>query len=334
MPQEMTIKRMFWTNADGCGYMYPENGEVKIRKGLMTLTAFTDSITALEQKLKENGKSIADIPLVMHFRIGTAGGNTPENTHPFPLTNNISIMQKKRLTCSVGIVHNGIIPITPHRKDISDTMEYIASIVFPTEKLAHGFYKNPIGKKMIENFTGSKLAFMDSDGSIHMIGKFIEDGGLYYSNTTYKGYDSYYSTGYNRCYSWYDDADYYDSYYPKSAKRSAYTDLKALPSTLYQTPPTTPLNAPNTKEIEYIEVQALDDINDYIITSDGKCLTADDGLFYLDEYLNVYQYNHIDDILTMRQDCTAYSYNAEYVSDEYASFNYNREHEILPIVKK
>lgn len=333
MPQESTIKRMFWTNDDGCGYMYPDNGSVKIRKGFMTVTAFTDSITALEHKLKEDGKSIIDIPLIMHFRIGTAGGNTPENTHPFPLTNNISIMQKKRLSCSVGIVHNGIIPITPHRNDISDTMEYIASMVYPMEKLSRGFYKNPIGKKMIDNFTGSKLAFMDSDGNISMIGKFIEDCGLFYSNTTYKGYDSYYSTGYNRCYAWYDDEDYYNSYYPKSASRRTYTDLKQLPTTLYQTPPENALNAPLTQDLEYIEVQPLDDINDYVITPDGGCLTIDDGLYYIDEYLNVYEYHNADDLLSLRPDCTAYSYNTAFVHDEYASFNYQRVHEILPILK-
>lgn len=215
MPTDETMRIMFNYNSDGAGYMYPKDGQVKIRKGFMTLASLQDSLKSLAET-----ENIIDLPIVLHFRIGTAGGNIQANTHPFPLSGELKALQKLRLTCGVGIVHNGIINIHTSRTDISDTMEYIMSQMSLMYKMAHNFYKNPIGQKMVENAIGSKMAILDGNGDIFQIGDFItdKDTSLVYSNSTYKSAYLQYYGSYNRSYcdsGYYDDDEYDDDYFKK-----------------------------------------------------------------------------------------------------------------------
>ena len=214
MPSENWIENMWYSNPDGAGFMYATGKTVKIEKGFMTLKDFNRALSELgsAKKLKEKA-------LVMHFRIGTAGGNIPANTHPFPISDSIPVLQK--LTCStmLGIVHNGIIPITTRQKDISDTMEYIASQLAPLFRYDNEFYRSKELLQMIGNFTGSKLAFMNPQGEIFTVGSFTEDSGLLFSNTSYLSGYWYRRTpvkayglssfGYNQLYDeWYDRDGY------------------------------------------------------------------------------------------------------------------------------
>jgi hypothetical protein len=59
-------------NDDGAGIAWIENGEVKMRKGFMCLEDFMRFYATVDV-----------LPHVVHFRIGTSGGNVPELTHPF-----------------------------------------------------------------------------------------------------------------------------------------------------------------------------------------------------------------------------------------------------------
>ncbi len=127
-----TIRTMFENNSDGSGYMYAKGGKVHISKGYMNVTDFLDSIHTL--------KNIDELPLIMHFRITTHGGTSQSNTHPFPLTNNINKMKKLDTSCKVGIAHNGVISSVTPRKGISDTMEYIATILEPLYALNNNFF--------------------------------------------------------------------------------------------------------------------------------------------------------------------------------------------------
>ena len=170
MPDDQTIENMWYGNSDGAGFMYAENGKVYIRKALDELAATHD---------------MTQLPLVMHFRITTHGGTKPANCHPFPITDSVGVLSKLETKCRVGVAHNGVIDITP-RKGISDTMEYIASQLAPLSRAVPEFYKNKHLIEMIYNATGSRLAFLTRDGSIYTVGDFIEDGGMLYSNTSYR----------------------------------------------------------------------------------------------------------------------------------------------------
>ena len=180
MPNETWIENMWYNNNDGAGFMWADGKRVHIKKGYMDLSDFLDALDDLGDK-----KKLKELPIVMHFRIGTAGGNIPANTHPFPITDSIPVLQKLACTTTIGVVHNGIIPINPRQTNISDTMEYIASTLAPLSRYDNEFYRSKDLLQMIGNQTTSKLAFMNAKGQIFTVGSFSEDEGCLFSNTTY-----------------------------------------------------------------------------------------------------------------------------------------------------
>lgn len=205
MPNEATLKECFRCNKDGAGYMYPENGKVQIKKGFMSFDALNTSLQADYERLG------SATPFVLHFRIGTQGGNTRENTHPFPLSKNMSDL--KQLNCSVncGVAHNGIISLTSTRTteyvqeydpklkcmvnrykpiDYSDTMKFITDYLSCIIQNKN-WYMVEDNISLIEKLIGgsNKLAIMNADGHTTLIGNFIEDGGVFYSNSTYRVYN-------------------------------------------------------------------------------------------------------------------------------------------------
>ena len=247
MIDDKTIEIMWYNNDDGAGFMYPAHGGVKIRKGFMTLTA-------LKKALKELNKEIdtTATPIILHFRIGTSGGNTAANTHPFPVSENLAALQKTQLTTPLAVAHNGIIDIRPRKKDISDTMEYILSQLAPLYQLKKDFYRREAGKKLIYNAIQSKMAFMDAAGRISLIGKFEKDGEYYYSNSSYKAY--------YRSYSYWDKWDDYN--YKNWGK----------------------------KGVSYRMLQWLDDRDGYIVTDNGEIVEAYDYLISSTDELYIYDY--------------------------------------------
>lgn len=181
MPNATTIENMWYVNSDGAGFMYAVDGKVHIEKGFMRLNDLTN-------RLKQLGKThdLTALPIVMHFRITTHGGTKPENTHPFPISDNIGVLKKLHSTARIGVAHNGIIDITPRSKDISDTMEYIASQLAPLSKALPNFYENKYAMQMIDNAIGSKMAFLTGDGKLYTIGQFVDSDGVMYSNNSYR----------------------------------------------------------------------------------------------------------------------------------------------------
>lgn len=181
LPEEKIIERMWNNNDDGAGMMYPSAGKVQIDKGYMTYDAFKGALEKLSKSIDTTAT-----PIILHFRIGTSGGNTPENTHPFPICESLGALKKLRIKTTLGVAHNGMIDIIPRKKEMSDTMEYIISQLAPLQALKRDFYKDNNGQKLVYNATGSKLAFLDGQGHIETVGKFLEDDGILYSNDSYK----------------------------------------------------------------------------------------------------------------------------------------------------
>lgn len=185
MPNKSTIENMWYNNHDGAGFMYAKDGVVHIEKGFMKLTDFESALERVSKKV-----NLDDVSIVMHFRIATHGGVSPANTHPFPVSSSMGILQKLKSTATLGVAHNGIINITP-RKGVSDTMEYVASQLAPLYKGVPKFYLNPHLMEMVDNAIQSKLALLNGDGELYTIGKFETDDGILYSNTSYKPYTFY-----------------------------------------------------------------------------------------------------------------------------------------------
>lgn len=189
MPATATIENMWYNNNDGAGLMYAAGGTVHIEKGFMALKDFKTALNRLEKSI-----DVTNTPMVLHFRITTHGGTSAGNTHPFPVTEKLPLLQMTKYKAPLAVAHNGTIDIRPSKKDVSDTMEYIINQLAPLYQLRRDFYRQPAGKKLVYNFIKSKMAFLDGTGRIETIGDFIEDkDGMLYSNTSYKARTIYYN---------------------------------------------------------------------------------------------------------------------------------------------
>lgn len=123
----------------------------------------------------------------MHFRITTHGNTSPQNTHPFPISRKIKDLKKTSVVTDVGVAHNGIIPIKCIPK-LSDTQTYIVKKLSAIKNIQPNFYTNKYIVQRIENDIQSKMCFLTNNGEIHTIGKFIEENGVLYSNSSYEEY--------------------------------------------------------------------------------------------------------------------------------------------------
>lgn len=171
-------------NPDGAGFSYINvNHGVSIVKGLMTLEALKAALAPL--------LAVESCTYLLHFRIGTHGGNTEVNTHPFWAKEN-----------KVAFVHNGILPMSRHDALLgvrSDTRAFVEDIVstFPED-----WHRRPAFQHLVEEYMGSnnKVAAIDKDGIVLLndaAWALDKASGLHYSNMHWKAqkvtqFSSYY----------------------------------------------------------------------------------------------------------------------------------------------
>lgn len=178
-PTDATIRTMFRRNPHGAGYMYARDGKVTIHKGFMNIDDFLAAVHAEHFNAEDS--------VVYHFRISTQAGVNPAMTHPFPLSNQPRMMRALDLTCRCGIAHNGIIRLTsdPDNKVYSDTAifitDYLSQIIHRKADL-----RNSDTLECIWELAQSKFAIMDGSGYVAIIGHFINDRGLLFSNDSYR----------------------------------------------------------------------------------------------------------------------------------------------------
>ena len=204
-PKEEIIKRCFAKNSDGAGYMFAYKGEVYIRKGFMNYESFA-------KDLAEARKVVGDkCAFVLHFRISTQGGVKQGLCHPYPLSKDYDEMRKLDNKCKIAVAHNGIISLTSTRDygggywdskaqkwvtttiDHNDTMEFIKeylSLIVINRDYYKYSNKTALIKKLIGN---SRLAILDGEQHCELIGDWIKDNGIYYSNSGYKEVEYSYS---------------------------------------------------------------------------------------------------------------------------------------------
>ena len=217
IPTETELKNCFEYNSDGAGFMFTDNNKVIINKGFMDY----DSFIKHYKKLCKKYNNFKNKSLVIHCRIGTSSGNNKGNTHPYIITNKESKLHALNIASAIGIAHNGIIrEYTPTWKDpsINDSQNFIMKYLYPLYKNYPTFYKNKYIMKGIEDITNSKFAILTKEDNLYLIGDFITENGLKFSNTSYKSFKTY---------------KYYDYDYEKNAYSKAweeyYSKNKALP---------------------------------------------------------------------------------------------------------
>lgn len=186
-PTFETLKQCFKRNPDGAGFMVAINDTVVIRKGFMTYKAFEQAYKSFFDGLQDT-----DYSIVYHFRIGTQGGNVPELTHPYPLTRDYAQMRKLESECEIGVAHNGIIRLTSEWgvKDRNDSMTFIAQYLVDIINGNHYWSQKPEKVRLVNRLLGdgypNKLAVLSKTGYCALIGNWIKDNGIYYSNTSYE----------------------------------------------------------------------------------------------------------------------------------------------------
>lgn len=220
VPSKDTFLNCFNHNKDGAGFAYSDNGHVVIKKGFMTFDSFYSALSEIP--------NLKDRALIAHFRIGTHGKNNAENTHPFPISDNLISLRRLKMLTNTAIAHNGIISsmYMGTQATHSDTMEYIASNLALLWKYDKNCYKSPYIKELIKEQTSSKFAIINGEEEIHLIGEFLKDGDVYYSNNSYQSYATIYSKYYG---SVYDDDDYSGYTYYGKTNTKGYISLRTLP---------------------------------------------------------------------------------------------------------
>lgn len=173
MFKDSVIKQMFLRNRDGAGVMWTENETVHFKKGFMTVRDVLDFI---------HSRNWDGVPVVLHFRIGTAGPNNKLNCHPYP------IWQENRLEgeCDLCMAHNGILSKydPPVGSKINDTQEFVNKAL---SNLPEGFLESKGIRHLIQKVIGtSRLCFLSKTGKITRFGKWVEDDGYFFSNESYK----------------------------------------------------------------------------------------------------------------------------------------------------
>lgn len=211
LPKKSILEECFRRNPDGAGFMWNDGKAIQIRKGFMGFRSFWRALREIED--------IKDKEVVMHFRISTQAGVNRECTHPFPLSDNMKDLKKLNTSAKIGVAHNGIIGLTTsYRRDVdySDTMEFITKYLSLMIK-DWSYYKDHNILTLIERLIDSKMCILDAKGHVELIGKFIEDDGIFYSNNSYKPYAyttksgrTYYDYGSYGCYTTGWDDDYSD----------------------------------------------------------------------------------------------------------------------------
>ncbi len=159
------IKSAFETNSHGFGMMYPENGNVKVIKGMHDF----DYVW----KLVENFKSR---PYAMHFRYRTHGLTAAAQCHPFKILKN-----------KLYMMHNGVLTDFATSEKKSDSQMFAQAVrkqVYRGKLDPKLIFDPRVIKSLGKDIAGNKLLFMDGNGQVAIVneksGSWVD--GVWYSN--------------------------------------------------------------------------------------------------------------------------------------------------------
>lgn len=201
LPDEEILTNCWDNNSDGAGFAVARNGQVHVRKGYM-------SYRALASAMESMGVGVDD-SLMLHFRIATAGGVNKRMCHPFPITDSLPDLQKRRVRCNMAVAHNGVIGVGEQR--LSDTAVFVRDVLSPRFIRLGLKARDEACISLVKHLgtVGNKFAVMHKDGAVQLMGRFLHDkeSGCYFSNTgySYKRYVGFYDNKWNDLeeYEWY-----------------------------------------------------------------------------------------------------------------------------------
>lgn len=165
-PTRRLLESCWDSNPDGAGFMYPMGGTVHGFKGFMDLESLAEALASVPD----------DVPLCVHFRIGTSGGHDERVTHPYPVSDDLSELHATEWEAPCGIAHNGVLHgmFTDDEEGISDTVAYVMDTVTPLlygcEEEGFPFINRVTMTALESTSIGSLLLLMDGDGTVELTG--------------------------------------------------------------------------------------------------------------------------------------------------------------------
>lgn len=176
-PSLETLAMCWESNPHGAGFAMRRTNksgksqfEIELHKGFMSFEEFANAYN-------QYGLANFNDDLFLHFRITTHGGTSKGNTHPFPIVEDTKLLKTQDVWSNYALIHNGILPIQPSEKDISDTMEFVKRMHKAKKyKDIDEFFKGIEGA-----IGGNKIAIMTPD-DVKMLGNWKVIDGVYYSN--------------------------------------------------------------------------------------------------------------------------------------------------------
>lgn len=197
-------------NGDGIGFGFMKKGKQYLVKGFMNINDAWD----FYKKIPNN------VSHIVHFRLGTAGDNIPQLTHPF-ICSDVSPLYLEHLTDDPLLFHNGM--ALRWEDDAKTERIPVTSRMSDTRMLAILLGKYGVeNKKTILKSNYGKFIILNK-GKATLMGDFIFDKGIYYSNSHYK-----YSFRSLRKKSYINNDGYEVITYGKSIKDSKYEKTKTL----------------------------------------------------------------------------------------------------------
>ena len=186
LPKRKLFKQWFDSHDDGFGLAFTKpNGKAHILKGAMTEKEMITLLSRLPSLL--NGQKAADVAMIFHFRQATDGSVTPANCHPFPISKKEKVLASLDVETNCALVHNGIVwdyasAGYPNLTGKTDTQRFIEEIL---ADLGGNLFSLPVQKLIAGYSDNSRFALLSKKG-ITLIGQFIKENGLYFSNGGYK----------------------------------------------------------------------------------------------------------------------------------------------------
>ena len=177
IPQDV-LENCWDNNDDGMGIALSFDDFVHIDKGYM------DKKKAMA-RVNEYLDLYSDHAMMLHFRKATDGSVTPENCHPYPLSDAVEDMRALEIDTPIAVSHNGILKsaITDARKnlDLTDSAGFIIDMLYP----ARTYLLEEPFLKMWNKADYGKFGLLSPGNLWTRLGIWQLDEDLMYSNTTY-----------------------------------------------------------------------------------------------------------------------------------------------------
>jgi hypothetical protein len=153
----IALEQAYKDNPDGVGIMWWDNGWKECRSIEATYAEVEQFLDKIEGR---------KVPWAIHFRWATAGKVNKRNCHPFPIGPGAYLM------------HNGVLPYTPTRKERSDTWQFAQWVkTIGVEK----FYE--FEELYKEATKGSRMLYALPNGALRYSGDWTHKPEGYYSNS-------------------------------------------------------------------------------------------------------------------------------------------------------